>query len=326
MGDGRVTGGRGFSEKLLELSAGEVDDGLRLQAHHSAWGTYIIAGEPSAAREHAEAGRRLYDPDQHREHRHLFGSHDPGVCACCFAGQAEWLLGFPDTGLASSSEAVKLAQRIAHPMSLQTALLGQTALYLDLREPELALQQLAANEALVGEQRLGFLHETGFYRGAALLELGAVADAITCLRAALETELGKRQFRPLGLAVLANALMLQGEHGGALASLAEATQVMETTFVYRWEPEIHRLKGMALLRQNRAEESQHALQEAIWIAQRRQMKSFELRAAVSLARLLGEQGRRSEARDLLAPVFGWFTEGFDTADLKEAKALLAELA
>ena len=94
----------------------------------------------------------------------------------------------------------------------------------------------------------------------------------------------------------------------------------------RWEAELHRLEGIALFGLNRLEEGQVALEEALRIARRQQAKAYELRAATSLARLWGEQGRRAEARDLLAPVYGWFTEGFDTADLKEAKALLDELA
>ena len=100
----------------------------------------------------------------------------------------------------------------------------------------------------------------------------------------------------------------------------------EQTGCRQWEAELRRLEGIALLGLNRSEESQNALEEAIRVARRQQAKSYELRAATSLARLWGEQGRRAQARDLLAPVYGWFTEGFDTADLKEAKALLDELA
>jgi predicted ATPase len=93
-----------------------------------------------------------------------------------------------------------------------------------------------------------------------------------------------------------------------------------------WEAELHRLEGVALFGLNRFEEGQTALEEALRVARRQQAKSYELRAATSLARLWGEQRRRAEARDLLAPVYGWFTEGFDTADLKEAKTLLDQLS
>jgi predicted ATPase len=108
--------------------------------------------------------------------------------------------------------------------------------------------------------------------------------------------------------------------------LSEALEEQERTGQRRWEVELHRLEGIALFGLNRLEEGQRALEEALRIARRQQAKAYELRAATSLARLWGEQGRRAEARDLLAPVYGWFTEGFDTADLKAAAALLSELA
>ena len=131
---------------------------------------------------------------------------------------------------------------------------------------------------------------------------------------------------PTALARLAEALVRQGEHAAALAAVREGLEAQERTGQRRWEAELHRLEGIALFGLNRLEEGQIALEEALRIARRQQAKSYELRAATSLARLWGEQGRRTEARDLLAPVYGWFTEGFDTADLKDAKALLDELA
>ena len=134
------------------------------------------------------------------------------------------------------------------------------------------------------------------------------------------------RLRPYGLARLAEALTRQGEHGAALAAAREGLEAQEETGHRQWEAELHRLEGIALVGLNRLEEGQDALEEALRIARRQQAKAYELRAATSLARLWGEQGRRAEARDLLAPVYGWFTEGFDTADLKEAKALLDQLA
>jgi predicted ATPase len=125
---------------------------------------------------------------------------------------------------------------------------------------------------------------------------------------------------------LADALVRQGEYGATLAATTEGRKAQQETGHRQSEAEVHRLEGVALIGLNRLEEGQSALQEALGVARRQQAKSYELRAATSLARLWGEQGRRREARDLLAPVYGWFTEGFDTADLKEAKALLEELA
>jgi predicted ATPase len=131
---------------------------------------------------------------------------------------------------------------------------------------------------------------------------------------------------PFGLASLAEGLARRGDRAAALAALREGLEIADATGEHKWDAELHRVTGTVLLAENRLDEGQASLQQAIHIAQARQAKSLELRAARDLARLWGEQGRRSEARGLLAPVYGSFTEGFDTADLKEAKALLEELA
>jgi predicted ATPase len=134
------------------------------------------------------------------------------------------------------------------------------------------------------------------------------------------------RFRLYGLAQLADTLTRNGEHSAALGAAREGLEAEERTGHRQWEAELRRLEGVSLIGLNRLEEGQVALEEALRVARRQRAKSYELRAATSLARLWGEQGRRAEARDLLAPVYGWFTEGFDTADLKEAKALLEALA
>jgi predicted ATPase len=146
------------------------------------------------------------------------------------------------------------------------------------------------------------------------------------LREGLASRLGAVRYRPYGLAGLAEALTRQGEHGAALAAAREGMETQEETGQRLWDAELHRLEGIALFGLNRLEEGQTALEEALRTARRQQAKSYELRAATSLARLWGEQGRRADARDLLAPMYGWFTEGFDTADLKDGKALLDQLA
>ena len=324
-GSGRLIAARGLSDRLLQLTAGTADDGLRLQAHHSAWTTYVRAGEPAAARDHCEAGRRLYDPERHRLHRLLYGGHDPGVCAGVIGAQAEWALGYPEKGLAIGKEGLALANRIAHPFSLQLALINNAMLHLDRGEPELALQQINGAEALAAEQRLAFTQEPRFLRGAGLSAQGAFDEAVACLREGLAGRLGATRSRPYGLAGLAEALAGQGEYTAALAAARDGLESEESTGQRRWGAELHRLEGIALFGLNRLEEAEIAFHEALRVARNQQAKSYELRAATSLARLWGEQGRRAEARELLAPVYGWFTEGFNTVDLKEAKGLLDEL-
>jgi predicted ATPase len=282
----------------------------------------MLAGKPAAAREHCEAGLRLYDPERHSLQYQLYGGHDPGICGLGNSANAHWRLGYAETGLGIDREALSLAERIGHPFSLELALVQSATLHLRRGEPGLALQRLRAAEDLVAEQRLAFIQEPRFFRGTALAAQGALTEAVACLREGLASPLGGRLF---GLAGLAEVLTRQGEHGQALAAVKEGLKVQERTGQRAFEAELHRLEGLALWGLNRLEEGQIALEEALRVARRQQAMAYELRAATSLARLWGEQGRRGEARDLLAPVYSWFTEGFDTADLKETRGLLDEL-
>ena len=240
-------------------------------------------------------------------------------------GQVQWLLGYPEQGLRIGREALALAERIGHPLSLEAVLLYIATLHLDCGEPEVALELVGAAEALAAEQRLAFVLEPRFMRGAGLSAQGAFEEAVACLREGLAGQLGAMYTRPYGLTLLAEALARQGKHRAAFAAAMKGLLDQEKTGCRRWSAELRRLQGIALLGLNRREEGQSVLEEALRIARRQKAKSYELRAATSLARLWGEQGRRVEARELLAPVYGWFAEGFDTADLKEAKGLLDEL-
>jgi predicted ATPase len=305
----------------------EGDDGLRLQAHHSGWATCWYAGIPAKAREHTDAGRLLYDPKKHACHRLVYGGHDPGVCAGTIGAQVEWLLGYPEKALASIAGSLALGERIAHPFTLSLVLANHSVLCLNRRESEHALTQLAAAEVLAAEQRVSLVYEPGMLRGVALLGQGAVDEAIARIREGVTkwTRLGHTAFLPYGLAFLAEGLARHGDRAAALAALREGLDTARATGEHVWDAELHRLTGSVLLTENKLDEGQASLWQAIRIAQAQQAKSLELRAARDLARLWGEQSRRAQARDLLSPVYGWFTEGFDTADLKEAKALLDKL-
>jgi class 3 adenylate cyclase/predicted ATPase len=317
-----------LSERLLRLAEREGDDELRLQAHHSGWSTLVYVGHPAKAREHADAGRRLYDPEKHASHRFVYGGHDPGACAGWIGAQAEWLLGYPEKALASITESLALSERIAHPFTLSIALTISSVVYLNRREPERALRQLEAAESLAVEQRLSLIFEPGMLRGAALAEQGVVDEAIARIREGVTkwTRLGRTILLPYGLAFLAQVLVRHGDRAAALAALREGLALAEVTGEHYWDAELHRLTGIVLLGENKLDEGGASLQHAIHVAQAHQAKSLELRAAMSLARLWRDQGKVPQARELLAPVYGWFTEGFDTRDLKEAKALLDELA
>jgi len=165
-------------------------------------------------------------------------------------------------------------------------------------------------------------------RGAVLAAQGAGAESVASIREGLveRQTTAAMLYRPYSLGLLAEALQGEGDYEGALVALADALATLEKTGERWWEPEIYRLKAVALVSRRSFAESEACLAQSIRIAQQQRAKSLELRAAMSLARLRGEQSRRAEARDLLAPVYHWFAEGFDTADLKTARALLDELA
>ena len=326
-GSGRLSAARPLADRLMQLAVRAADDGLHLQAHHSAWTTRWQAGEPAQAYAHTQEGRRLYDAERHRSHRHIYGGHDPGVCARTAGGQAEWFLGYPHRAVASTEEGLALAEQIAHPFSRGIALEYAGFVRLYRGEPELGLAHWATADALRTEHRVSFAIDPLFFRGAAQLAQGAAADAAASIHESFQPgRLGTHTWRPYGLCIWAQALAQQGSYDEALVKLAEGFERIEVTGERVWQAELHRVKGLVLLSQNKLDAAQTSFEQAIRTAQAQQAKSLELRAAASLARLWGEQGRRAEASDLLGPVYGWFTEGFDTLDLKEAKILLEELA
>ena len=233
--------------------------------------------------------------------------------------QGNWVLGHPDKALASGREALALAELVAHPLSIEFVLLFNAMLHVDRGEPGLALRRVEAAETLVAEQRLGFVMEPRFLRGAALCVQGAFDESVSCLRNALAGRQGAMTFRPYGFTRLAEALASQGQYSAVIAAVKEGMEAQEKTGALRWGAELLRLQGIALIGLNRVEDGQSALEEALRVARQQQAKAYELRAATSLARLWGERGRRAEARGLLAPVYGWFTEGFDTADLERGE-------
>ena len=193
-----------------------------------------------------------------------------------------------------------------------------------------------AASAELADQLIAVATEQGFpywraqgtiYRGWAKVKNGDVAEGISLLRSGLGAyrATGAEQWMPHYLPLLASACEIAGQVEEALTLLDEALQIVERTGERWFEAELNRHKGQLLLRQGHAEAAEELYRKALSIAEEQEAKLWELRAAVSLARLRRDQGRRAEARDLLAPVYGWFTEGFDTPDLKEAKALLDEL-
>jgi tetratricopeptide (TPR) repeat protein len=282
-----------LSTRLQQLTADNADDELLLQAHHSAWATCLFAGDPGAALKHSETGRSLYDPNRHRHHRQLYGGHDPGACAHYLGAQAQWALGYPERALALGTEALALSEKIAHPFSFGLALQYDAMLHVDRREPELALQRLESVEALVAEHRIGLVLDLALLRGSAMVLQGAVEQAIVHLREGLSERTNAPRLRCYGLAKLADALARQGDNAGALAVAKDGLSVVEETGHRQWLAELHRVEGDALFSLNLLDDSQRAFEEALRVARRQGAKAYQLRAATSLARLLGGALKRT---------------------------------
>jgi predicted ATPase len=313
--------------QILRLAQSVQSQSLLIRAHFALGQTFFHLGEFSAACTHVEDGITLFDP-QRRSRRAM---PHPGLGCFCYVAWTLWYLGYPDQGLTRIDEAVTLAQQIAHSFSLDYALNWAAAFHQFRREVRLTQERAEATMTLAKEQ--GFPYQMAFgvilhgwtlaHQGQSQEGIAQVEQGLLAFRAT-----GAEILRPYFLALLAELFGTTGEPEAGLTALAEALTLVDRTGERHYEAEIYRLKGELLLQQssNNHTEAETCFQHAIRIAQSQQAKSLELRAAVSLSRLWQHQGKRVEARELLAPVYGWFSEGFDTADLQEAKALLEALA
>ena len=238
-------------------------------------------------------------------------------------------LGYPDQALTRSNVAIAEAGRLAHPPSLAVSLaLG--ARLLSLIGDNTVLGKWADQlVAVATEQGFAWQRAMGtIYRGWVKAKNGDVVGGMSLLRSGSTAyrATGAELWMPHHIALLARAYKFAGQIQEALILLDDALQIAERTAERWFVAELNRQKGQLLLRQGHTEDAEQLYRKALGIAREQEAKLWELRAAASLARLRRDQGRQAEARDLLAPVYGWFTEGFETPDLKEAKALLDELA
>jgi len=311
--------------QMLTLTDKHGDSDLRLQAQHAAWTTYFLRGEPNRSLGHCETGKVLYGPHLHQSHVALHGGHNPGVCARMVSACDEWMIGHTDTGLGFMGDALHLAEELAHPYSKLMVLQWAVMLHLFRREIPAAMAYLDAADILAAEQHLSlFLNSTILHSTLALAENRA-HEAVADIRRGIEIGQASKLMRSYYLGLLAEALGAAGDKQGALGAISDALSMVETSGERWWEPELCRLRGELLRLCQEEGDSEGWFQRSLDVSRHQGAKSLELRAAMSMARLWRDQGKRDEARDLLAPVYGWFTEGFDTLDLKEAKALLDEV-
>jgi predicted ATPase len=319
-----------LGKQLLAL-AQQAQDSLMLLVVHGVLGrTLFYLGTVASAHTHLAQGIALYDPQQHHASTFLYGE-DAGVVCHSFASWALWYLGYPDQGLTQSQAATALALQIAHPFSLGFALFFAVVLHLFRREVRLTQERAAALIRLAQEQGFQYWLAGGsIYHGWALAQQGQGKEGIEQMHQGMMAwhVAGAELGRSLILTLLAETYGTTKQPEAGLTVLTEALVHVEHTGERYYEAEIHRLKGALLLQQSadNSTEAASCFHQAISIAQSQQAKSWELRAATSLAKLWQSQGKQQEAYDVLAPVYGWFTEGFDTADLQDARMLLDALA
>jgi predicted ATPase len=322
---------RDVGEQLLRLAHRAEDQDLLLQAHHAMWTCLYSLGEFASAYQHGEEGMALYTQRQHHADDALYAGHDTRVCGLAFTMLALWYLSYPDQSLQRLHEALRDARALDHPLSL-SLLLRHAPLHQRFYRDLCAVQECTEELRMLATGQ-GFATEGAYatiMEGWLLAMHGEVEVGITQLRQGLAAyqETGGAVWRPIYLSMLAEAYSKGGQSAEALRILDEALALVNATGERVYEAEIHRLRGDLLLQLSWDEvaEAESCFHKALDIARNQQAKSLELRAATSLARLWQQQGKRQEAHDLLAPVYHWFTEGFDTADLMDAKALLDELA
>jgi predicted ATPase len=315
-----------LDEDLLRLSRQRNDRAGLVTAHLSSGRNLMYMGRFASSRSHFEEALALYDPISHRSLVHQ--PIHPQIGVQGFLGLALFCLGFPDQALAQTNAAIIEARRLAHLPSFALSLSNGTRLLSLFAEPA-ALGELAEQlVAVATEQGFPFWRAQGtIYRGWVKVKKGDTAEGMSLLRSgsAAYRATGAEQWMPHYTGLLASACEIAGQIEDGLTQLDNALRIVERTGERWFAAELNRHKGQLLLRQGHSEAAEELYRKALNIAWEQEAKLWELRAAASLARLRRDQGRRAEARGLLAPVYGWFTEGFDTPDLKEAKALLDEL-
>jgi class 3 adenylate cyclase/tetratricopeptide (TPR) repeat protein len=347
---GKLQTARELAEQLLSLAQTTQDPSLFVLAHQALGAALLMLGELGVAREHFEQGMTLYDPHQHRSQVLTYGE-DAGILCFGFASRVLSLLGYPAQALKRCFEAQALANELGHPLSVTVTLFFASCLYQLGGEAQLTKQHADTLVAFATEQGLSFPASiAAVLRGWALTQQGQSEEGIE------QIERGLAALRALGirlpyhLALLAEVYEKIGRVEEGLATLSEAFALVDKDEERVYEAELYRLKGELTLQKEASgwrretgpssqapplkppvsaeveRGAEACFHKSIGIARKQQAKSLELRAVTSLARLWQQQGKKNEARQMLAEIYAWFTEGFDTKDLQEAKALLEELS
>ena len=324
-------GVRKLAAQFLALAQKQAEAVPVMIGHRAMGHALLLTGHFVKSRAHYDEALRLYDPAKHGIAAARVGGQDARVSVLVHRARALWLLGYPEAALADAAQGVSHAREIEHAATLMFALNHTSVTYVHCGGNYSADALLTELAQLVDKKGAAYWKALGLMtQGALRLLTGNASDAVHLLTTGLKAyqSTGATVFVPWYLTYLATAYRSLSQHGDAQRMISEAIEAVDSTNERWCEAEVLRVAGeVASLgpEQNSADAQKH-FERALAVARQQQAKSFELRASMSLARLWRDEGKVQQARELLAPVYGWFTEGFGTRDLKEAKALLEQLA
>ena len=324
-GQGDVPQARRIADDLLARAERIDDRGVRLEAHHALWATLFSQGELAAACDHAARGYALYDPEAHGALATVYGNHDAGACSRLFGGWALGLLGFPERAVESLHEAIALGERSQQPFDLAWAHFYLAAVHQCQGERAAARARAEAALAMAREHAFGLISAwAAALRGWAIAAEGQPDAGISGLRDGLAAAqaTGSKRFDSYFLGLLGEACLLAGRASEGLTAVAEGLATVAMTGERFYEAELWRLRGELLRAEDDPAPPEECFLRAREIARGQGSRWLELRAAMSLSRLRRLRGRTEAAREMLAGVYGGFAEGLETADLREARALL----
>jgi predicted ATPase len=320
-----------LAEQLLALAQRLQSEPMLAVAHDALGGSLWGLGQFHRARHHLEQGLAIYLPHRHHSLAYLMGGEELEVVCRQRLAVTLWCLGYPAQSLKRIDEALTIAQELRSPFNIAfSRAFGAAIIHQFRREGHPTQKQAEAAMTLATEQGFSaFLGMGSVLRGWAMVEQRQLAEGIAQMQQGMTAiqATGEKAQRPYHLALLAEAYGEAGQTEKALAALTEASDLANQVGLSYYNAELCRVRGELLLKRNSSgpARAESWFRRAIEVAREQSAKSWELRATVSLARLLAKQDRRGEACTMLTDIYNWFTEGFDTLDLKEAKALINEL-
>jgi DNA-binding winged helix-turn-helix (wHTH) protein/predicted ATPase len=324
---GELLAARQLAEQLLSLARREQDSLRLLEAHHTLWAISLDMGELAFTKAYAEQGFTLYDRVRHGQLGSIYGGHDPGVCSRIHTAKALWLLGYADQALRTIEAALTMATELSHPYTLWLALMAATWIRHHRGDRQAAKDHVEELLTLATEQQHGrWIKVANFLQGWLLVEQGQWEQGIAQMRHGESELVIEARQQAYYASLVAQACLKGGQTEQAYSVLIKELKRVRDTGVRYYEAELHRIKGEVLLQRSASseKEAETCFHTAIDLSHDQGAKSLELRAIMSLSDLWQKRGKKAEARQMLQEIYNWFTEGFNTADLKEAKELLMD--